>query len=122
MLQTESALVMRQVEAYNAHNVEDFVNCYTEDAVCELHFDGEVSRQQGRAEISAEFQRHFEASPKLHCTVQQQLAAGPFVVYEEHITGVSLEGLPSAFQGVVLYKVEQGLISSCVFQVFSAEA
>ncbi len=77
--------VERQLEAYNARDIERFVPCFTEDVLVE---DGEGTLLfRGREELRARYGAMFAASPELACRVVSRLRAGRYVVDEERVVG-----------------------------------
>ena len=77
--------VERQVLACNAHDIEEFVACYAEDAAIE-DGDGNVV-MRGRDEMRAKYGRRFAEFPDLHADVVTRIRVGPYVVDEERVTG-----------------------------------
>ena len=108
-------IVARQVQAYNQRDLEAFVACYTSDALVETEVDGDSQVIRGHDAIRSLYGQCFEASPELYCEVKSQLQVGSYMVYEEYITGINLEGFPATLHGVVVYRVEAEKISYCHF-------
>ena len=76
--------VERQVRAYNAHDVDGFIECYAEGVVIE-DADGKLllrSRDQvaGHRRLFADF-------PDLHAEVVTRIRVGSYVIDEERVTG-----------------------------------
>jgi uncharacterized protein (TIGR02246 family) len=109
MIREQSAtdVVQRQLDAYNARDLERFVECFADDARC---FD--LGRPQptleGKDAIRARYQALFAASPQLHSRVVHRTAFGRAVIDHEHITGRN--GSSDVFEIVAIYEVEDGLI------------
>lgn len=103
--------VDRQLAAYNAHDVDAFMVCYTLDCVIE---DGAGMRlMTGHVEMRPRYQTLFANSPKLHCEITSRIRIGEYVIDEEHITG----RMPDLRRAVVIYRVDKtsGLISHVRF-------
>jgi len=97
--------VERQVLAYNAHDIKEFVACYAEDAAIE-DADGNVV-MRGRDEMREKYGRRFEEYPDLHADVVTRIRVGPYVVDEERVTG----GPGGDVHAVVIYRLDtDGLI------------
>jgi hypothetical protein len=97
--------VERQVEAYNAGDVEAFVACYADDAVIE-DADGQVE-MSGRAEMRKAYGDLFERNPDLRGEIVSRIRVGAYVVDEERITGYSGGDL----HAVAIYRLDdEGLI------------
>ena len=109
MIREESPtdVVQRQLDAYNARDLERFMECFADDARC---FD--LGRPQptldGKDAIRARYQTLFAASPQLHSRVVHRTAFGRAVIDHEEITGRN--GSPDVFEIVAIYEVEGGLI------------
>ncbi|MEO8384342.1 MAG: nuclear transport factor 2 family protein [Betaproteobacteria bacterium] len=100
-----------QLAAYNAHDVEAFMVCYTPDCVIE---DGTGARLlTGHAEMRPRYQTLFASSPNLHCEIASRICIGDYVIDEERITG----RVPDMRHAVVIYHVDKasGLISHVRF-------
>jgi len=105
------AVVMRQVEFYNARNLEGFLSTYHEDAVIERPSQGVVVAR-GRRAIREGFAKLFAANSALHCAVDARIVKGDFVAISEKITGLAAEGARDA---LAIYEVKDGLISRVWF-------
>lgn len=103
---TPSGVVQAQVEAYNAGDIEGFLDCYDEDAEIVRLEDAEVIAH-GHEEIRAQYAELFEAFPDLHCDVPEEFTVGEWVVSREHITGMGEEGPMDA---LAVYNVVGGEI------------
>ncbi len=101
--------VERQLEAYNARNVEEFVRWFTDDVLVEDGLGNRVAR--GREELRARYRTMFDANPKLHCRLVTRIRVGAWVLDEERITGRS----PGEEHVVAIYRVEEGRISHVRF-------
>ena len=103
--------VEAQLAAYNAHDVDAFMRCYTQDCVIE---DGAGTRLlTGHAEMRPRYVSLFASSPNLHCKIASRICIGDYVIDEERITG----RVPDLRHAVVIYCVEKasGLISHVRF-------
>jgi hypothetical protein len=102
--------VQRQLEAYNARDLERFVAEYTDDV--------RVWRPPQPTPVlagKAAFAEHYASRrfhlPGLHAEVVQRIVSGATVVDHERVTGVA-EGIVEA---VAVYRVEGGKISDVWF-------
>lgn len=103
--------VAAQLAAYNAHDVDAFLVCYTPDCVIE---DGEGTRiMTGHTDMRPRYQALFANSPNLRCDIVSRVCIGDYVIDEERITG----RVPDLRRAVVIYRVEKasGLISHVRF-------
>ena len=93
-----------QVDAYNARDLERFLDHYAPDAVIE-DGAGQVL-MRGREAMKGLYGQLFAQSPELHCEIRQRIRVGPYVVDEEEITGFHLAGFPTEVHGAAVYRVE----------------
>jgi len=106
------SVVIRQLEAYNAHDVEAFATAYAEDV--ELYdLPGALRIPKGRAELKTFYAQRFKENPNLHASAKDQILSGPYVIHREKVTGVA--GRKEALEVVVIYQVKDGLIRKVWF-------
>ena len=98
--------VERQVDAYNAGNVEAFLSCYAPDALIE-DATGTVV-MHGHDAMRAAYSELFRASPDLHADIATRICIGEYAVHEELVTGH--RGLAEELRVVAVYHVANGLI------------
>lgn len=109
---TPESIVLRQLEAYNAHDLEAFAATYAEDA--ELYdFPATLRIPKGRAELKAFYAARFKDNPDLHASAKDQILSGPYVIHRERVTG--LAGRKEPLEVVVIYLVKEGLIQKVWF-------
>ncbi len=101
---TPTAVVDRQVDAYNAGDPDAFAACYGENAVVASLGDGE-RLAEGREGIRQQWGQLFEANPDLHCEVTDELAIGEFVACRERVTGMG-----DPVEALAVYRVSEGTI------------
>ena len=105
-------VVARQIEAYNAHDVEAFVATYGEDLeLSELPSVRPAAK--GKATLKADYGRIFKENPDLHASAKDQILSGPWVIHREKVTG--LAGRKEPVEVVVVYQVKEGLIRKVWF-------
>jgi uncharacterized protein (TIGR02246 family) len=97
------ALIQRQVETYNAHDVDGFVACFAEDAVLTELASGRVFAA-GRDQIRAAYTATFARLPRAGVTITQRTAVGAVVVEVERIHA-------DGTHAVAIYRVHGGLIT-----------
>ena len=97
-------VVDRQIEAYNARDIDAFIACYAADALVE---DGHSNvLMHGVDAIRARYEAFFREFPSLHCEIKQRIAVGAWAVDQEEITGSE----PAPVAAVVAYHVTDDLI------------
>lgn len=79
--------VQRQLEAYNARDLERFVREYTEDVELFRHRDP-TPFLVGRSALAAHYQAHRFSLPALHAQLVGRLVFGNKVIDQERVTGV----------------------------------
>ncbi|MEO6980244.1 MAG: amidohydrolase family protein, partial [Mucilaginibacter sp.] len=104
---TPEALVQQQLNAYNAHNLEAFLDTYSDDV--ELYdFPGKlVCRGKEQMRKIYSFLNH---SPELHCQVKTRVIQGGVIIDKEVVTGVSDLG-----ESTAIYETENGKIKKVYF-------
>ncbi|MDP3857177.1 MAG: nuclear transport factor 2 family protein [Stagnimonas sp.] len=105
------AVVQRQLEAYNARDVEALLATYAPDAEqYELH-GAQLAR--GHAEMRPRFLARF-AEPDLHARLLRRTVMGGWVIDHERIARNFPEGRGS-LEMLCIYEVEAGLIRKASF-------
>ena len=103
-------VVMEQVNAYNQHDLEAFVETYAPDARFYAFPDTLIST--GHADIRRVFSQLFPAAPELKAAVTERVVNGRIVVLKEVVTG-GPQGTPTT--DTVIYEVVNGKISRVWF-------
>jgi hypothetical protein len=103
---TPQALAQRQLEAYNAQDVERFAACYADDVEA-FELPAGTLLFRGRDVMRARYARLFAANPRLHCRLTGRIVEGDFVVDHEELSGRADGGSARA---VAIYQVEAGRI------------
>lgn len=105
------AVVQRQLEAYNAKDLEGWLATYAPDAEqFEMH-GPRLAR--GHGEMRARMAQRF-AEPDLHAELLQRIVMGDTVVDHERVTRNFPEG-KGAIAMVCVYEVRDGLIRRASF-------
>lgn len=107
-----TAVVDRQLAAYNARDLDAFVSCYAADAVVE-GIDGTVFAR-GADALRELYGGLFDSSPRLHGEVRTRIAIGDHVVDHELVSGIDAPEWPSELEAVVIYRVRGGKIARAV--------
>jgi hypothetical protein len=110
--QASVAVVQKQLEAYNARDLEGFVSCYSPSVKALSFPSGNV--RQGFQDVSFRdrYARLFEASPRLRSEVSQRIVKGNIVIDHEHVFNIYDR---QDMTLVVMYQVEAGKISQVWF-------
>lgn len=103
-------VVQRQLEAYNAHDIDAFVACYAAD-VRIFRMPSAAPALRGIEAFREHYARHRFNLPDLHAVVLQRIAMGNKVVDHERVTGLGEHPV----EVIVVYEIEDGLIHKAWF-------
>ncbi len=104
-------VVQRQLDAYNAKNLDAWVATYAPEAQ-QFEWGGKLLAS-GHAQIGARTALRFE-EPNLHARLLSRTVLGSVVIDHEDIRRTLPEG-PGQVEVVCIYVVERGLIQSASF-------
>lgn len=105
------AVVQRQLDAYNARDLDAWAATYADDAQqFELHG---ALLASGRAAIRERSRPRFQ-EPNLHAALLHRTVMGPVVVDHERVTRTFPEG-PGSIELLALYEVRDGKIHKATF-------
>ncbi|AYA36693.1 steroid delta-isomerase [Hymenobacter oligotrophus] len=110
VLSEAEQVVQRQLEAYNARNLDAFAATYHEQV--ELLTFPAVLRSKGIAKLREGYGQFFAQTPDLNCQIVHRTVLGNKVIDHERVTG-----LPNGqvLEAVAIYEVENGLIRRVTF-------
>ncbi len=103
--ESPAAVVQRFVDAYNARNVERFVEPLA-DKVQVYNYPGQLA-YEGKDYMRQRFGEVFPKSPKVHCEIIKRIALGNTIIDQERITGTA----QGTVEQITIYKVEGGKIT-----------
>ena len=92
--------VEKQVEAFNARDLQAFVACYAPEAVIE-DADGGV-QMSGREAIRASYGKLFASRPDLRAEIPSRIRVGSYVVDEERVSGLT----DGVFHAIAIYSLD----------------
>ncbi|MDP1832788.1 MAG: nuclear transport factor 2 family protein [Geothrix sp.] len=101
-----AATVQKQIEAFNAHDLEGFLALFAEDV--EVSGIPGTSTPTGKVQLRELYAERFKANPDLHASAEAQMVSGGFVIQKERIKGRA--GKKEALEAVVIYQVKAGKI------------
>jgi hypothetical protein len=113
MYTSAEIVVQRQLEAYNARDIDAWLATYAPDAE-QFEHPGKLLAT-GREEIRARMQTRF-MEPDLHATLIKRAVMGHVVIDHEDVSRTLAEG-PAHVELVCIYMVERGLIRTASFVV-----
>ncbi len=85
-LSSPKAMAQKQLNAYNAHNLEAFLNCYS-DSVKVYNFPDQL-QYTGIDKMRKTYKRFFKQVPNVHCELVNRISKGNYVIDRERITGL----------------------------------
>ena len=101
------AIVQRQLDAYNARDIDTLMATYAEDAELFEHPSKLVG--SGIAQLRERFTARFK-EPTLHARLQKRIVMGNYVFDHELVTRTFPEG-PGTLECVMIYEVQHGRIA-----------
>ncbi len=102
-------LVQQQLNAYNAHDLDAFLEPYADDV--ELYeFPGKLI-MKGKENMRKDY-AFLSKVPNLYCKIQKRIIQGNMVIDHEEVSGFG----PKPLYAVAIYVVEKGKISKVYFQ------
>lgn len=108
MLVPHVEVVDRQIQAYNAHDIDTFVACYTDD-VQVIDPNGSVLAR-GLGHLRDRYASRFAAFPMLRAEIVHRSVGPPYVTDIERIAGWSSESI----WATVIYRLTGDLIGAVV--------
>ena len=105
--------VQRQLEAYNAKDIDAFMACWADD--CEYYEFPSRLLARGREAIHARHVERFK-EPDLHGRLVNRIAVANVVVDQEIVTRTFPEG-PGEVDVVAIYEVADGKIVKAWFKI-----
>jgi hypothetical protein len=108
---TPEAVVQRQLDAYNAHDIDALMAAYAEDI--ELFEHPATLLASGAAQVR-ERQVARLAEPNLHAKLVQRMVMGSIVIDQEVVTRTFPEG-PGKIELIATYQVHEGRIAKAWF-------
>ncbi|MBC7770802.1 MAG: SgcJ/EcaC family oxidoreductase [Phycisphaerales bacterium] len=102
-------VVERQVEAYNAQDLDAFCACFAEDCVI-ADLNGAVT-QAGAASIRTRYAEMFKQYPQNRARIVNRIVVGDVVIDHEEVARTPGQG----FEAAAIYTVKNGLIARVDF-------
>ena len=106
------AVVQKQLEAYNARDLDAFIATYAEDV--QLFDLPDKLLLRGHAELRERYQRTF-ADPRLHAEILNRIVVGNTVIDHERVRVTFPDG-PGTVEAVAIYEVLDGKIATVWFR------
>lgn len=103
-------LAEKQLAAYNARNIENFLACYSNDV--EVYEFPSILTYKGKEKMRERYSKMFEEVKNLHCEIIKRITMGNYAIDQERVTGFE-NGLVKSV--CAIYYVENNLISKVWF-------
>ena len=101
-------LIQRQLNAYNARDLEAFLATYAEDV--KIHDLSGQLLMDGKGAMRSRYKSLFENNPMLYCEIKNRMIMGNKVIDQEYVR--IKDGYINA---VAIYEVKEGLIQQVTF-------
>lgn len=101
-------IVQKQLDAYNARDINAFMATYSEDVKL-YNFPNDLS-SEGQEAMRNSYKGYFESTPDLHCKILYRIVTSNKVIDHELVTANG-----NTFKAIAVYEVENGLISKVTF-------
>ena len=108
---TPAAVAQRQLDAYNARDLEAFLAVYAPDCTVRSFPSGEVL-SEGLEAMRARYGALFRDHPTLHCRLLARVEHEVFAIDHEQVDGLRESEVVHA---VAMYEVRDGLIQNVWF-------
>ena len=106
--ESPEAIVQRQVNAYNAKNIEEFMNTYSADV--ELYDFPQKVFVKGSDEMKKIYGKLFSESPSLYCEIENRIVMGNTIIDKEKVRRGK-----QIIHAVAIYEVVGGKIKKVTF-------
>lgn len=107
---TPTEIVQRQLDAYNAHDLDRFAECFSEN-VRLFRMPMEAASTVGKTALRALYAEHRFSIPTLRAELLNRIALGDKVIDHERIHGL----LEQPSEVVAVYRISDGLIADVWF-------
>ncbi len=108
--ETPEQVVQRQLDAYNARNIEKFLATYSKDIEV-YNYPNKLS-MKGREQMRKVYGSMFERSKDLHCKIVNRIVLGNKVIDSE---SVIFDAKRPPLRAIAIYTVKDGLITRVTF-------
>ena len=106
---TREEAISRQLEAYNAHDLEAFCACYSDDVELRNMSESEPFLRS-KGSLRDLYEKKF-ANQALKARIANRMVKGDFVIDNEKVTGVG----DAELDGIGIYELEGDLIRRVLF-------
>lgn len=104
-------LAQHQLDAYNARDIDRFLECYA-DGIQLMNFPDNTVFCSGKEEMRTRYGKMFEDKQSLHCRLVKRIVCGDFAIDEEEVDGL-VDG--RIVHATAIYEVRDNLIQKAWF-------
>jgi hypothetical protein len=102
-------LVERQLKAYNAKNIDAFLEPYADDV--ELYEFPDKMVSKGKDAMRKDYEGMFKNIANLHCDIVGRIVQGNIIIDKESISGIG----KNKFEATAIYHIEKNKIKKVYF-------
>jgi imidazolonepropionase-like amidohydrolase len=106
--ETPEAIIQRQLNAYNARDIEAFLNTYADDV--ELYDYDDKETTKGKEQMRKTYAGMFAGVKNLYCEIENRIVLGNKVIDKEKVRAGT-----QTFRALAIYEVENGKIKKVTF-------
>jgi imidazolonepropionase-like amidohydrolase len=106
--ESPEAIVQRQVNAYNAHNIDAFINTFSDDV--ELYDFPATLSSKGKDAMRKSYETMFKEVTNLYCEIEKRIVSGNKVIDQEKVRAGN-----QYIRAVAVYEIEKGKIRKVTF-------
>jgi hypothetical protein len=106
---TPETLVKQQLNAYNARNIDAFVEPYAEDV--ELYYFPNKLISKGKDAMRKDYGEMFSKLQDLHCEIKSRIIDGNYIIDKESVTGMGKQKI----EATAIYEIKNDKISKVYF-------
>jgi imidazolonepropionase-like amidohydrolase len=106
--ESPEAIVQRQVNAYNARNIDAFLATYSDDV--EIYDSKGKLIMKGHDQMRKGYEGFFKSTPNLYCEIEDRIVINNKVIDKENVRAGE-----RAIHGVAIYEVNGGSITKVTF-------
>ncbi|GAA4410563.1 hypothetical protein GCM10023187_35300 [Nibrella viscosa] len=103
-------LAQRQLNAYNARNIDAFLDPYADDV--EIYDFPDQLRYKGKDTMRKQYGSMFERTKALHCELVNRIILGNTVIDHERVT---FDPNQAPVQAIAIYRIVNGKIKKVYF-------
>lgn len=109
IIETAESLAQKQLNAYNARNLDAFLEPYADDV--ELYEFPNKLLYKGKETMRKQYGEMFAKFPELHCEIKGRIVQGDTVIDRESVSGFG----QNKIEATAIYQIKQGKIAEVYF-------